>query len=139
VEQGGRDRELIELELGADPGDRVGMVDELLARTALLTLVGLGGEAERAGKQLSIDVRVVLRNLGDQLVDQVLMSFRSLENCHGFSVLRRQEVSSSARNRAVRAFPPSPQAQGARRRSPARRPRFAGEALGRRCQRYVFE
>jgi hypothetical protein len=124
VQERSCDRLVVELKLGTDACDRVRMVDELLAGAALLALVSLGCEAESAREQLSIDMRVVLGNLGDQLADQVLMSLRSLENCHGFSVLRRQEVTSSARKRAVRAFPPPTSSQDARRRSPTGRAGF---------------
>ena len=66
-----------------------GMVDELLARAPLLALVGGRGVAEGARDQVAIEVRVVLGDLGDQLVDEVLMSFRSLEQRHNQMVLRR--------------------------------------------------
>jgi hypothetical protein len=58
------------------------MLDELLAGPSLLAGVGLRREPEGAGEQIAVDVGVVLGNLGDQLVDQVLMSLWSLENCH---------------------------------------------------------
>jgi hypothetical protein len=58
------------------------MVDEILTGTALLTIVGLRGEAERARQQVSVDVRVVVGDLGDQLVDEVLMPLGCFENRH---------------------------------------------------------
>jgi hypothetical protein len=45
-------------------------------------------EREGAPEQILIDVRVVGRDLGEQLLDEVLMSFRSLEKRHGQIVLR---------------------------------------------------
>ena len=88
MEQCRGDRLVVELELGADARDRIGMVDELLARAALLAFVGGRGEAEGARDQVAIEVRVVLGDLGDQLVDELLMSFRSLEQRHIQMVLR---------------------------------------------------
>jgi len=64
-------------------------MDEVLARAPLLAFVGGRGVAEGARDQVSIEVRVVLGDLGDELVDEVLMSLRSLEQGHIRMVLRR--------------------------------------------------
>ena len=45
--------------------------------------VGLRGVVERPGQELPVDVRLVRLDLGDQLVDEVLMPF---EHCHDPSV-----------------------------------------------------
>jgi hypothetical protein len=54
--------------------------------------VGTGRESERAREQLPVDVRVVGGNLAEQLLDEVLMSSWSLENCHTEIVLRVSEA-----------------------------------------------
>ena len=64
------------------------MVDEVLAGAPLLALVRRRGEAERAAQQLAIDVRVVGRDLREQLFDKALISLVKLENRHESSVLR---------------------------------------------------
>jgi hypothetical protein len=92
VEERGRDRLVVEVQLGADLGRTERVVDEVLARAALLTLVCARGIRERAAQQLPIDVRVVGRDLGEQLLDEVLMSFRSLEKRHMQIVLRLSEA-----------------------------------------------
>ena len=69
-------------QLRADARDAPRVVDELLARPALLAGMGLGGEPERAGQQLPVDVRVVRGDLGEQLVDEMLMRFLSLDDRH---------------------------------------------------------
>jgi hypothetical protein len=89
VEQCGGDRLVVELELRADLRRPPGVKHELLARAALLALVGLGGELEGPRDQVAVDVRVVGGDVGDQLVDELLMLFVSLENRHEPSVLRR--------------------------------------------------
>ena len=55
------------------------MVDELLARLAHLARVRLRGEVERPGEELAVDVGLVGLDLGQQLLDEVLMP---LEDCH---------------------------------------------------------
>ena len=89
VEQRRSNRLVVQLELRTDPRDRIGVVDELLAGAPLLTLMSGRGEPEGAGDQVAIEVRVVLGDLGDELVDEVLMSFWSLEQGHNRMVLRR--------------------------------------------------
>ena len=92
VHERGRDRLVVEPQLGADLGGAERVVDEVLARAALLALVRLGGEGERAGQQLPVDFRVVGRDLGEQLLDEVLVSLWSLENRHTQIVLRAPEA-----------------------------------------------
>src|SRR5207248_5201409 len=58
------------------------MLDEVLAGAALLAAVGGRGEHECAGEQIAVDVGVVLRDLRDQLVDQLLVSFARFEDRH---------------------------------------------------------
>jgi hypothetical protein len=82
VQQRGRDRLLVEVELGADLGGAPRMVDEVLARAALLALVRGRGEAEGARQQVAVDVLVVGGDGLDQLVDELLMSFCRLEDRH---------------------------------------------------------
>src|SRR5919204_65687 len=60
----------------------------VLPRAALLALVGGGGEEERPRDQLAVDVRVVGRDVRNQLVDELLVLFMSLKDGHNFSVLR---------------------------------------------------
>src|ERR671937_1665882 len=88
MEERGRDRLLVEAELGADLRRAPRVVDERLAGTPLLPLVRGGGEAERAREELAVDLRVVRGDLFEQLVDEVLMRSVSLENGHESSVLR---------------------------------------------------
>ena len=65
MQERGGDRLLVEPELGADLGGTEGMVDELLARAALLTVMRLGGKLEGAENQIQIDIRVVGRYIGE--------------------------------------------------------------------------
>jgi hypothetical protein len=89
VEERCRDRLVVEPQLRTDLGSAPGMQDELLARPALLPLVGARGEGERTTDQLAVDLRVVGGHVRDQLVDELLMLFMSLEDGHRTSVLRR--------------------------------------------------
>ena len=82
------DRLVVESELGADLGDPPGVEHELLTRTALLPLVGAGGEKEGPPDQVSIDAGVVGGDSRNQLVDELLMLFMSLNDSHTLSVLR---------------------------------------------------
>ena len=56
-------------ELGEDQRDAERMEDEVLAAPPLLVLVGLGGEAVRPLEQVPVDIRVVGRHLGQELVE----------------------------------------------------------------------
>ena len=87
VQEGGRDRLLVEVELCADPRDAEWVVDELLARTPGLAGVCPLCELERAPQELLVDVRVVGLDLGDQLLDQVFAMPFCVEDTHEISVL----------------------------------------------------
>jgi hypothetical protein len=82
VEERGRDRLLVEPELGEDLRDAPGMVDELLAGTSLLPLVGFLREAKRPGDQVAVDRRVVGRDGLQQLVDEPLIPLGDLDSRH---------------------------------------------------------
>src|SRR5207253_584605 len=82
VQERGRNRLLVEVELRADPGGAERVEHEVVPRAALLARVGLGGEAERAREQVAINRRVVRGHLRDQLVDEVLMRLVRLQNGH---------------------------------------------------------
>ena len=94
VEERGRDRLLVEMELRADARDAERVVDELLARAARLACVRALGELERPPQELLVDVRVVRLDLGDQLLDQVFAMPLGVEDTHGISVLSRVSGSS---------------------------------------------
>ena len=64
------------------------VVDEVLARAALLALVRARGEVEGAAEQLAVDVRVVALDLRDQLVDEALYRSSSSTTAMSLSVLR---------------------------------------------------
>jgi hypothetical protein len=87
VEKRRRDRLLVEVELGADPRDAEGVVDELLARAPHLALVRALGDGEGVAQKILVDVRVVALDLGDQLVDEVLVMPFRVEDAHSLSVL----------------------------------------------------
>src|SRR4051794_4296137 len=88
VEQRRRDRLVVELQLRADLRRAPGVEDELLAGAALLTLVGVRSEGESPCDQLAVDIRVVGRDVRNQLIDELLMLFVSLKDSHISSVLR---------------------------------------------------
>ena len=88
VKQGGRDRLVVEPELRADLRRAPRMKHELLARPALLALVGARGEPERPRDQIAVDFRVVRGDFGQQLVDELLMTLVSLDYCH-IPIVRR--------------------------------------------------
>ena len=77
------------------------MVDEVLAGAPLLPVVRRRSEAERAAQQLAIDVRVVGRDLREQLFDKALISLVKLENRHEPSVLRAVLRTSAGGNGVV--------------------------------------
>ncbi len=97
VEERGRDRLVVEAQLGADLRGPERVVDEGLAGAPLLALVRTAGEVERAGEQLSVDIRVVGRDLRDQLLEEVFVSFRSVDQGHVQIVVRRPSVAALAR------------------------------------------
>jgi hypothetical protein len=73
VEQRGGDRLLVEPELGTDLRDPEGVVDEVLAGAPLLAGVSPLGRAERVRDQLAVEAGQVGLDLGDQLLDEVLV------------------------------------------------------------------
>ena len=79
VEERGGDRLLVEVQLGEDLRDPERVVDELLARAPLLALVRARGERERAGEEVAVDVRLVLLDRLDQLINEFLMTLRYLD------------------------------------------------------------
>ena len=97
VEEGGRDRLVVETELRADLGGAPGVEHEVLARAPLLPLVGVGSEEESPSEQVSVDVRVVGGDVRNQLVDELLMLLVSLKDRHTFSVLRGSMAPSPGR------------------------------------------
>ena len=78
-----RERRLVELEAGQDLRDAPRVEDELLPRLAHLSGVSARREVEGPREQLPVDVDLVRLDLGDQLLDEVLMPF---EDCHESSV-----------------------------------------------------
>ena len=82
VEKRGRDRLLVEVELGADLRDRPRVVDELLARAAHLAAMVELGEVERAADQLPVDAGVVALDVSDQLTDEVLVVAFGIDDGH---------------------------------------------------------
>jgi hypothetical protein len=68
------------------------MVDEVLARAPLLTLVCALREAEGTRQKVAIDLGHVTLELGYQLVDEVLMTLGCFDDSHGISVLREFAV-----------------------------------------------
>jgi hypothetical protein len=82
VQQGGGNRLVVETQLRADLRCAPGVQHEVLAGAPLLPLVGARGEPERACDQVAVDLRVVGGDVRQQLVDELLMTFLSLDNCH---------------------------------------------------------
>ena len=82
VQERGRDRLLVEMELGADAGYAPWVVDELLAGAPHLTaMAGLGG-LERTADEVVVDARVVRLDAGQQLLDEVLVMRLSADDRH---------------------------------------------------------
>src|SRR5579864_704023 len=86
VQERGGKRLLVEPELRADPCGADGMLDEIGARAPLLSIVGGLCEPESAGHMLGVDRSAVLRYLGEQLVEEVLMLLSFCDSGHCFSV-----------------------------------------------------
>jgi hypothetical protein len=78
---------LVELQAREDERHAVWVMDEVLARAPLLPLVGPRGEQEGASQQVAVDVRVVRRDLCEQLIDEALIPLVKLDDSHGLSVL----------------------------------------------------
>ena len=87
VQERGRDRLLVEVELRADARDAERMVDELLAGAPRLPRVRALRDLERTPQEILVDVRVVGLDLGDQLLDEVFVLSLGVENAHVISVL----------------------------------------------------
>ena len=92
VQQRRGDRLVVESQLGADLRGAERMVDERLARAPLLALVRAEREVECAREQLAVGIRVVGRNLRDQLFEEVFVSFRSFDQSHAQIVDRTSSV-----------------------------------------------
>ena len=86
VQERGRDRLLVEVELGTDPRDAPRVVDELLAGAAHLAPVARLGDLERPADQVAVDVRVVRLDAREQLLDEVLVVPLGVDDRHGLSV-----------------------------------------------------
>ena len=86
VQERGRDRLLVEVELGADPRDAPRVVDELLAGAAYLAPVPLLGDLERPADQVAIDLRVVRLDAREQLLHEVLVMALGVDDRHDLSV-----------------------------------------------------
>ena len=87
------DRLLVEVELGADPGDPVGMVDEVLARTPELAAMLALRVGERPANQVPVDAAVVGLDRGQKLFDEALVVLLGVDDRHRLSV--RAEVADS--------------------------------------------
>ena len=74
VEQRRGDRRLVHPEPGEDLRGAPRVVDELLPRAPHLPVMRLGGELERTDDQVPVEPRLVGLELGQQLVDKILMS-----------------------------------------------------------------
>ena len=83
VQQRGRERLVVEVELGADLRRAPRVVDERLAGTPLLAVVRVRRVQERLRQQVAVDVGVVRLDVGDQLVDQALVALRGARRGHG--------------------------------------------------------
>ena len=75
VQERGGERRLVHPQAGEDLRRAPGVEDELLAGASHLPVVRVRGVVERAGDELPIGVRLVGLDLGDQLVDEILMPF----------------------------------------------------------------
>jgi hypothetical protein len=76
------------LRLARNQRHPVGVVDEVLTGAPLLPFVGVRRKAKRPAEQVAVDVRVVGRDLCEQLLNEALISLVKLYNCHAISVLR---------------------------------------------------
>src|SRR5437870_13495482 len=94
MEQRRRDGLVVEAKLGADLRRAPRMEHEVLARPALLALVGVGGEQKAPPDQGATDLRVVGGHGRDQLVDELLTLAVSSKDCHSLTVLRAYRATS---------------------------------------------
>ena len=108
VEERGRDRLVVEPQLRADLRGAERVVDEGLARAALLARVRARREIEGPREQVAVDVVVVVvgRDLGHQLFEEVFVSFPSVDQGHAKIVVRTPPVTvlpvSPAKDSALR-------------------------------------
>src|SRR6266550_1374543 len=114
MEQRRSDGFVVEAKLGADLRRAPRMEHEVLARPALLALVGVGGEKKGPPDQVANDLRVVGGHGRDQLVDELLMLFVSLKDSHTLSVLRGYRAPSPTRGRDSREGTRVPMLKGSR-------------------------
>ena len=112
VEQRGGDRRLVHPQAGEDLRGAPRVVDELLPGAAQLPVVGLRGELERPHDQVAVELGLVGLELGQQLVDEILvpLDYRHPHILPGSGAdppaARRQESACRAGNRAVHVPPP---------------------------------
>src|SRR5262249_8232587 len=100
VQERRRDRLLVEMQLRADARDAERVMDELLAGPADLPLVRTVGELEGPPKQVTVDLGVVVGDLGDELLDEVFVVSLGVEDAHRPSVLARFSDPFSPRTRS---------------------------------------
>ncbi len=93
VQQGGRDRLAVQMELRADARHAPRVVDEVLAGAAQLPAVAALGRLERPADEVAIDVGVVSLDGREQLLDEVLVMLFCAYDRHEPSV--RAEGASS--------------------------------------------
>ena len=128
VEERGRDRLVVEPQLRADLGRAERVVDEGLARAALLARMRARREIEGPRDQVAVDVVVVGRDLGDQLLEEVFVSFASVDQGHVKIVVRTPSVTvlpvSPAKDSSLRDRSDAACAQT----TPQKAPRSRGDA-----------
>jgi hypothetical protein len=83
VQQRGGDRLVVQPQLGADLRRAERVVNERLARAALLAFVSAGREVEGAGEQIAVDLGVVGRNLREELLEEIFVPVRGFDESHG--------------------------------------------------------
>ena len=74
MEKGGGEGLLVVVQLGEDLGRCERVLDERLARPALLTVVRAHRERRRPLEERSVGVGLVGEHIGDQPLDEILMS-----------------------------------------------------------------
>src|SRR4029078_6042812 len=93
------------VKLGADAGDPVRMVDEVLARAPQLAAMLALGVGERAANQVAVDPAVIRLDRGPKLFDEALVLLLDVDDRHRLSVrtgvadspLRGEEASANGR------------------------------------------
>ena len=86
VQQGSRERLLVEVKRREDLRSAPRVPDEVLAGAAALPFVSPFCERERPAQQVLVDVRLVRGDVRDQLLDEVLVPFLGLDDGHVPSV-----------------------------------------------------